>query len=73
MKVMHGVAFRIGWSWNTPLVPYGEEWRRTRRASWQHFTPKAMPKHHPTLLQESRRFLRLLHAEPDRLRELLGL
>ncbi|KAM5530763.1 hypothetical protein V8D89_015570 [Ganoderma adspersum] len=62
----------IGWSWNTPLVPYGEEWRRTRRASWQHFTSKAMPKHHPTLLQESRRFLRLLHAEPDRLRELLG-
>nr|VWO99561.1 Cytochrome P450 monooxygenase CYP52X1 [Ganoderma boninense] len=61
----------LGWSWNTPLVPYGEEWRRTRRASWQHFTSKAMPKHYPTLLQESRRFLRLLHAEPDRLRELL--
>ncbi|TBU56856.1 cytochrome P450 [Dichomitus squalens] len=61
----------IGWSWNTPLIPYGEEWRRTRRASWQHFTPKVMIKHHPVLLQESRRFLRLLHAEPDRLQDLL--
>ncbi|KAI0745837.1 cytochrome P450 [Earliella scabrosa] len=61
----------IGWSWNTPLLPYSEEWRRTRRASWQHFIPKVVPKHHPVLLQESRRFLRLLNAEPDRLRELL--
>ena len=64
---------RIGWSWNTPLLPYGEEWRRTRRESWQHFIPKVMVKHHPVLLQESRRFLRLLHTEPDRLRQLLEL
>lgn len=64
---------RIGWSWNTPLLPFGDEWRRTRRASMQHFIPKAMPKHLPVLLQESRRFLRLLQAEPGRLRELLEL
>ncbi|KAI0743502.1 cytochrome P450 [Daedaleopsis nitida] len=61
----------IGWSWNTPLVPYNEEWRRTRRASSQHFLPKVIPKHIPILQQESRRFLRLLSAQPDRLRELL--
>ncbi|TFK86630.1 cytochrome P450 [Polyporus arcularius HHB13444] len=60
-----------GWSWNTPLIPYGEEWRRTRRASWQHFTPKVVSKHYPILIHETRRFLRLLKAEPDRLRELM--
>ncbi|TFK92043.1 cytochrome P450 [Polyporus arcularius HHB13444] len=60
-----------GWSWNTPLVPYGAEWRRTRRASWQHFTPKTVSKHYPVLIQEVRRFLRLLKAEPERLRELM--
>ncbi|RPD74228.1 cytochrome P450 [Lentinus tigrinus ALCF2SS1-7] len=59
----------MGWSWNTPLLPYGEEWRRTRRASWQHFTTKVVSKHHPILLLETHRFLRLLKAEPDRLRE----
>ncbi|KAH9929491.1 cytochrome P450 [Epithele typhae] len=61
----------MGWSWNTPLVPYGEEWRRTRRASSQHFTPKAMLDHLPVLEEESRRLLRIVRADPDRLRELL--
>ncbi|RPD56282.1 cytochrome P450 [Lentinus tigrinus ALCF2SS1-7] len=61
----------IGWGWNTPFLPYGEEWRRTRQASWRHFTPKVISKHHPLLLQEARRFLRLLKAEPHRLRELM--
>ncbi|TFK85205.1 cytochrome P450 [Polyporus arcularius HHB13444] len=61
----------LGLSWNTPLVPYGEEWRRTRRASGQHFTPKVVSKHYPLLTQEVQRFLRLLRAEPARLRELM--
>ncbi|KAI0700157.1 cytochrome P450 [Cerioporus squamosus] len=59
----------LGLAWNTPLLPYGEEWRWTRRATSQHFAPKVVSKHYPVLLQEVRRFLRLLKDEPNRLRE----
>ncbi|TBU63498.1 cytochrome P450 [Dichomitus squalens] len=50
-------------------MPYGQWWRRHRRAFWQHFRPDAVLGYQQAQCQIARRFLRALLQDPSELVE----
>ncbi|KAH9924329.1 cytochrome P450 [Epithele typhae] len=48
------------------LMPYGSEWRTCRRAFWQHFNPKAVPKYTAAIQSSVRVVLHKLLNAPER-------
>ena len=52
------------------IMPYGERWRRHRRAFWQHFNREAVVAYWPAQRDVAYRFLgKLLFVDPSRLRD----
>lgn len=62
------LCIRIGQGFNIAVMPYGDWWRRHRRAFWQHFTPAAVERHQETQRACARLFARKLLADPRDLR-----
>ncbi|KAI0697621.1 cytochrome P450 [Cerioporus squamosus] len=58
-----------GSSLNFGFMPYGQWWRRHRRAFWQHFNPGAAAAHWPAQRAVAHLFLGKLLRDPSRLRE----
>lgn len=56
---------RMGWYWSFVLMPYGELWRRNRRAFHQHFMPTVISRYHPVQLREARRLVARLAKTPE--------
>ncbi|KAJ3534316.1 hypothetical protein NM688_g7153 [Phlebia brevispora] len=52
----------LGWEWNFAFMPYGSEWRATRRTFHQHFNQRAVQEYHPVQAREIRVFLRRVIA-----------
>ena len=51
-------------------MPYGQWWRRHRRAFWQHFNRNSVTAYWPAQREVAHRFLgKLLFGDPSRLRE----
>ncbi len=48
------------------FMPYGNWWRRHRRAFWQHFRPQAVVNHYPAQQPMATRFLAKLLEDPSR-------
>ena len=61
--------YSIGQGLNFTLLPYGERWRRHRRAFWQYFTQAAVVKRWPAQQAAARMFARKLLTDPGKLRE----
>ena len=61
------VSTRIDASFSA--MPYGQWWRRHKRAFWQHFNPGAIPSYQPIQRSGARRFLKKLLKAPADLRE----
>ncbi|KAI0705412.1 cytochrome P450 [Earliella scabrosa] len=55
------------------LFPYGEKWRRHRRAFWQHFTPRAIGQYEGVQRASTNKFLLRLLREPSDLRRVIRL
>eukprot|EP00753_Platysulcus_tardus_P011500 PLAT3293.1.p1 GENE.PLAT3293.1~~PLAT3293.1.p1 ORF type:complete len:514 (-),score=-93.25 PLAT3293.1:19-1560(-) len=55
----------VGWDWSFTLMPYGDEWRKNRRAFHQHFQQSAVSRYNTIYLRESRNLLDMLLTEPD--------
>ncbi|KAF9044254.1 cytochrome P450 [Panaeolus papilionaceus] len=53
------------WDYNMALLPYGQWWRRHRRAFHEHFHPGVVAKHQPVQIYETRAFLQRLLETPD--------
>ncbi|RPD62673.1 CyP450 monooxygenase [Lentinus tigrinus ALCF2SS1-7] len=58
-----------GFDANFTLMPYGQRWRRHRRAFWQHFLPASSLRYVPLQERSARLFLRKLLDDPSRLCE----
>ncbi|KAI0697620.1 cytochrome P450 [Cerioporus squamosus] len=58
-----------GSSLNFALMPYGQWWRRHRRAFWQHFNQKASLAYWPAQRKGAHQFLGKLLRDPSRLIE----
>ncbi|KAI1785525.1 cytochrome P450 [Ganoderma leucocontextum] len=58
-----------GWEWSIAFMPYGQWWRRHRRAFWQHFHPGVIPKYRGVLEQGAHRLLSRLLTTPEKLEE----
>ena len=54
---------------NFTMMPYGQRWRRHKRAFWQHFHPGAVQSYQEVQRLEAHRFLRTLLKTPSDLRE----
>ncbi|KAJ3555937.1 hypothetical protein NM688_g2303 [Phlebia brevispora] len=52
----------LNWDWNFAFMPYGSEWRATRRTFHQHFNQQAAQKYHPIQTREIRVFLKRVIA-----------
>ena len=63
------LCIRIGQGFNIAVMPYGDWWRRHRRAFWQHFRPDAVEKYREYQHDGVRRLLSGLLATPDKLQE----
>ncbi|KAI1791791.1 cytochrome P450 [Ganoderma leucocontextum] len=50
-------------------MPYGQRWRRHKRAFWQYFNPGAIPSYQPIQRSGAHRFLNKLLKAPSELRE----
>ncbi|TBU59025.1 cytochrome P450 [Dichomitus squalens] len=59
----------VGWEWSLVFMPYGQWWRRHRRAFWQHFHPGAIPAYRDVLEQGAHRLLSRLLTTPGKLEE----
>lgn len=55
----------VGWGWFFAMLPYGEEWRKGRRAFHQYFNPGAVEEYQPQLIQAARKSLGRFLADPD--------
>jgi len=55
----------IGMGWMISSMPYGERWRKTRRAFHQYFNIGVVDNHQEIQLKEARAFLRRLKDTPD--------
>ncbi|TFK73311.1 CyP450 monooxygenase [Pluteus cervinus] len=58
-------VLRMGWTWNTALLPYGELWRQHRRIAQEWYRKQAVARHLPLMDAHSKNFLRTLFATPD--------
>ncbi|KAF9044348.1 cytochrome P450 [Panaeolus papilionaceus] len=54
----------MGWSFNLAWQPYGDWWRRHRKAFHEHFNPNIIEKYDPIQTQEHHQFLVNLLREP---------
>lgn len=54
---------------NISVMPYGQWWRRHKRAFWQHFHPAAITSYQPIQRSSAHRFLNKLLKTPSKLRE----
>ncbi|KAI0763594.1 cytochrome P450 [Trametes elegans] len=61
----------LGQGFNLGFMPYGQVWRRHRRAFWQHFHPSAVRQYQPIHRAVTRRFLAGLLARPAELKALI--
>ncbi|KAI0767308.1 CyP450 monooxygenase [Fomes fomentarius] len=50
-------------------MPYGQQWRRHRRAFWQHFNPNVTAEHRPFQRAMAHRFLYKLLTEPSQFKK----
>ncbi|PIL24686.1 cytochrome P450 [Ganoderma sinense ZZ0214-1] len=50
-------------------MPYGQWWRRHKRAFWQHFNPGAIPSYQPIQRRGAHKFLNKLLKTPSELRD----
>ena len=66
--MMFTTVLRVGQEGNLGLIPYGDWWRRHRRALWQHFTTTAVGQHQETQRQFARLFARKLLDDPREFR-----
>ncbi|KAI0712496.1 CyP450 monooxygenase [Earliella scabrosa] len=57
----------VGQESNVSLIPYGQWWRRHRRALWQHFHPATTVTHMQHQREAAMMFLRKLLSEPESL------
>ncbi|KAI1791790.1 cytochrome P450 [Ganoderma leucocontextum] len=55
--------------YNFSGMPYGQWWRRHKRAFWQEFHPGAVLSYQPTQRRAAHRFLKKLLTSPSKLRE----
>ena len=60
---------RVGWEWSLAFMPYGQWWRRHRRAFWQHYNPAVIPTYYEDLERGAHRLLSRLLARPETLNE----
>lgn len=47
------------------FMPYGQGWRRCRRAFWQQFYPSALPEYRPAQLTTAHKLLSKLLKDPE--------
>lgn len=64
---------RSGSSLNFGFMPYGQWWRRHRRAFWQYFHRDAIGQYQPIQQSGTHIFLETLLDNPSRLRQLIRL
>ena len=55
------------------FMPYGQWWRRHRRAFWQYFHRDAATQYQPTQEHATHVFLEAVRKNPSRLRQLIRL
>ncbi|KAH9483138.1 Cytochrome P450 monooxygenase COX2 [Psilocybe cubensis] len=55
----------MDWDYNMAMLPYGQWWRRHRRAFTEHFHHNIVWKYQPTQLRETRAFLHRLLTTPE--------
>ncbi|KAI0049104.1 cytochrome P450 [Auriscalpium vulgare] len=55
--------------WFTPVTPWGEDWRRSRRALDRGLRPNAVAQYRPALTAKVHTFLRALRTTPEAFRE----
>lgn len=55
----------MNWDYNMALLPYGQWWRRHRRAFNEHFHQSVVWKYQPIQLREVRALLHRLLTTPD--------
>ncbi|KAH9912862.1 O-methylsterigmatocystin oxidoreductase [Epithele typhae] len=60
----------IGVDWLVGLLPYGDMWRKYRRAFWQYFHPNAVSAYRPVQLAVTRKFLVKLLRDPSDFKQL---
>ncbi len=57
--------FRMGWDYNLAMNPYGDHWRRQRRAFHQHFHSNKVQIYEGSQVRGTRGLLRRLLETPD--------
>ncbi|PPQ73991.1 hypothetical protein CVT24_012480 [Panaeolus cyanescens] len=55
----------VGWDFSFSFSPYGQHWRKDRRAFHEHFHSGVVSHYQPAQLKETRIFLRLLLNTPE--------
>ena len=66
-------AYSSGSTLNFGFLPYGQWWRRHRRAFWQYFHRDAVEEYHPMQQSGTHIFLEKLLDNPSRLKHLIRL
>lgn len=56
---------RMGWTFSMAFMPYGQWWRRHRKAFNQHFHQNAVQKYRPIQQREVRLLLQQLRHAPE--------
>jgi len=59
---------RMEWDFNFGLLPYGQLWRRHRRAFHEHFHPNAVKKYEPVQTREVHALIKRLLESPKNFR-----
>ncbi|TFK48071.1 cytochrome P450 [Heliocybe sulcata] len=55
----------MGWDFNFAFMPYGKQWRKSRRIFHQHFNRPAVSRYRSVISQKTRRLLSSLLTEPE--------
>lgn len=63
------VQLRTGTDLSFALMPYGDRWRRHRRAFWQHFRPQAIIEYQAVQRTMAGKFLLKVLQNPTRFKE----
>ncbi|KAI0767393.1 cytochrome P450 [Fomes fomentarius] len=63
------ITLRTGNDFNLAFMPYGDWWRRHRRAFWQYFRPQAIAEYHAIQRAMANRFLMKVLQTPNQLKE----
>ena len=70
---MTGCPYRSGSSFSLGVMPYGQRWRRHRRAFWQYFHRDAVEQYREMQQTVTHVFLDMLLEDPSRLSQLIRL